>query len=202
MTRAIKALLFDLGGVIIDISFEKALERWSYYSGANPDTLESLFKPDFCYEQHERGEIEAKAYFASLRTSFGVTLSDEQFEDGWNAIFLGEITQTVELLKRLEGKVRLYAFSNTNTTHKLFWSKEYSSALAPFERIFVSSDMGKRKPEREAFVHVAAEVGLELEEMMFFDDTEENVLAARALGMSAVLVTSPNDVATAVEPFL
>ena len=157
---------------------------------------------DTAYEQHERGEIEAGAYFASLRTAFDVTISDEQFESGWNAIYLGEITPTVHLLKRLEGKVPLYALSNTNATHQLFWSKQYARALAPFERIFVSSEMGKRKPERDAFVYVASEVGVNLGDIMFFDDTEENVLAARALGMQAVLVKSPRDVFLAVEPLL
>ncbi|CAN5816581.1 HAD family phosphatase [soil metagenome] len=202
MTQTIKALLFDLGGVVLDISFEKALERWSHHSGVSPDALRARFTPYDAYEQHERGEIEAEAYYASLRTAFGVTLTDEQLEDGWNAIFLGEIPKTVALLERLKGKIPLYAFSNTNAVHKLFWSQRYSSALAPFERVFVSSDMGKRKPERAAFEYVAKEMGVGLENILFFDDTEANVSAARALGMQAVLVVSPGDVATAVEPFL
>ena len=202
MKKITKALLFDLGGVVLDISFEKALERWSHHAGVSPDTLAARFTPDAAYEQHERGEIEAGAYFASLRSAFGVTLSDEQFTDGWNAIFLGEVSETVDLLKRLKDKIPLYAFSNTNAVHKLFWSQRYSSALAYFERVFVSSDMGKRKPERESYLYVAAEMGVKLEEILFFDDTEANVLAARALAMQAVLVTSPDDVFAAVAPFL
>ena len=202
MTHPIKALLFDLGGVVVDISFEQALEHWSHPSGVPAETLKSRFAFDAAYEQHERGEVEAGEYFASLRTTLGVTLSDEQLKAGWNAIFLGEITRTVDLLRRLEGKVPLYAFSNTNATHKAFCYKGYSDALAPFERVFVSSDIGKRKPERDAFVHVASEIGVGLERIMFFDDTKENVVAAEALGMHAVLVRSPNDVLTAVGPFL
>ena len=201
MTR-VKALLFDLGGVVLDISFLKSFERWGHHSSLSPDALERLFQLDEVYERHERGEVDAAAYFASLRSAFGVTLSDEQFEDGWNAIFLGEIAATVALLERLKGKIPLYAFSNTNATHQAFWSERYEHALEPFERVFVSSEMGKRKPEREAFLYVAAEMGLEPEDIMFFDDTEVNVSAAWALGMQAVLVTSPRDVLTAVEPFL
>ena len=202
VTHTVKALLFDLGGVVLDISFEAALERWSHHSGVGSAMLKARFTPDEAYERHERGEIEAAAYYDSLRTAFGVTLSDEQFEEGWNAIFLGEIPETVALLKRLHGRIPLYAFSNTNAVHKLFWSERYASALAVFERVFVSSDMGKRKPEREAFEHVATEMGVGLENILFFDDTEVNVTAARALAMQAVLVTSPDDVFTAVKPFL
>ncbi len=202
VTHTVKALLFDLGGVVLDISFDKALERWSHHSGVGSDTLKTRFTLDEAYEQHERGEIGAAAYYDSLRTTFGVTLSDTELEEGWNAIFLGEIPETVALLKRLKGNIPLYAFSNTNAVHQLFWSRRYANALAVFERVFVSSDMGKRKPEREAYLHVAAEMGVGLENILFFDDTEANVTAARALAMQAVLVTSPEDVFTAVKPLL
>lgn len=202
MTHPAKALLFDLGGVVVDISFERALERWSHHSGLVADTLKSRFAFDAAYEQHERGEISAEAFFASLRKTLGVTLSDGQLKDGWNAIFIGEVPQTVALLKRLEGKVPLYAFSNTNETHKRFWSERYADSLTPFEQVFVSSDMGKRKPERDAFAYVASEIEVDFEEIIFFDDTQENIAAAENLGVQAVLVRSPDDVLEAVKPFL
>ena len=202
MRNSVKALLFDLGGVVFDISFKRVIERWNEQSGVGSDILTARFTPDLAYEQHERGEIEAGEYYASLRKSLGVTLSDEQFEEGWNAVFLGEIVPTVKLLKQLEGKVPLYAFSNTNEVHKQFWSVEYAAALEPFKHIFVSSDIGKRKPEHDAFSYVASKMGVSLKEIMFFDDSEENTVASEELGMQAVLVNSPADVAKAVKPFL
>ena len=202
MNQTTKVLLFDLGGVVIDVSFDNVIKRWSEHSKVEFSKLKPRFKFDSAYEQHERGEIEAKEYFASLRDSLGIALSDEQFEEGWNAIYLGEITETVNLLKQLDGEVPLYAFSNTNETHKLFWSEHYVSTLEPFTQIFVSSDMGKRKPEPDAFVHVASEIDISLAEIMFFDDSEENISAAKSLGMQAVLVRSSDDVRHAVETFL
>ncbi len=154
----IKALLFDLGGVIIDVSFDKVLERWSAHASANLETLRSRFTLDEAYEQHERGEIDAETYYTSLRTTLGIAISNAQFEEGWNAIFLGEIAPTVQLIRQLEGRLPLYAFSNTNATHQSFWSQRYADALTPFERIFVSSDMGKRKPEPDAFLYVISEI--------------------------------------------
>ena len=135
----------------------------SSFSGVNLPK----FKPDLAYEQHERGEIEAGEYYASLRKSLGVTLSDEQFGEGWNAVFLGEIVPTVKLLKQLEGKVPLYAFSNTNEVHKQFWSVEYAAALEPFKYIFVSSDIGKRIPEHDAFSYVASKMGVSTASIKF-----------------------------------
>ncbi len=191
-----------MGGVVIDVSFDKVLERWSAHAGANLETLRARFTLSEAYEQHERGEIDAEAYYASLRTTLGIAMSDAQFEEGWNAIFLGEIAPTVQLIRQLEGKLPLYAFSNTNATHQLFWSQRYADALTPFERIFVSSEMGKRKPESDAFLYVVSEIGLHPGEIMFFDDTEVNVSAAKATGMKAVRINSPGDVRRALKAFL
>jgi len=202
LTDATKALLFDLGNVIIEISFQRALETWSKHSGVEAAILKTRFRPDNAYERHERGEISSEDYFAFLRESLAIDLSDEQFREGWNAIFLGEFTQTVSLLERLKAKMPIYAFSNINPTHKKFALTYYPDTLKLFERVFYSSDIGMRKPEERAFAHVASEMGFAPNEVLFFDDTEENIHAAKRFGMGAVLVTSPDDVQAALAALL
>ena len=91
-------------------------------------------------------------------------------------------------------RTRLYAFSNSNPTHHADWSARYADTLRLFHRVFVSSELGARKPEAAAFRAVAAAVGVPLAAMVFFDDTVENVEAARALGLRAVHVRSFADV--------
>jgi len=108
----------------------------------------------------------------------------------------------IGLLRDLEGRVPLYLFSNTNLAHQEEWSTRFADALAPFDRIFTSCEIGARKPEPAAFEHVAREIGLPLGAILFFDDTESNVLGARAAGMPAVHVRSPQDVRRAVGPWL
>jgi hypothetical protein len=85
------ALLFDLGGVVIEIDFDLVFARWAAHAQQPLDTIKAKFSFDAFYERHERGEIDAAAYFASLRTSLSIDISDPQFVDGWNAIYVREI---------------------------------------------------------------------------------------------------------------
>ncbi|MDB5762923.1 MAG: putative haloacid dehalogenase-like hydrolase [Herminiimonas sp.] len=194
----VKALLFDLGGVLIDVDFNKAFEVWSRYSGTPASLLRSRFSMDAFYQQHERGEIDAGEYFDSLRSSLGITLSHAEFETGWNAILGTEIHQTTALLVSLKQKIPLYVFSNSNAVHQRYWTAEYAAMLNHFERVFVSSDIGKRKPDPEAFLHASREIGMPPDRIMFFDDTRENVDSASRVGMHAVHVVSVDSIKTAV----
>jgi putative hydrolase of the HAD superfamily len=200
--KGIRALLFDLGGVLVDIDWDRAFAHWARHGARDPAQLRARFAFDEHYERHERGEIVAAEYYASLRDSLGIDVPHEVFDTGWKAIFPGLVAPTVALLRELHGRIPLYLFSNTNLAHQEEWSSRFAEALAPFDRVFTSCEIGARKPEREAFEHVARAIGVPLEAILFFDDTEANVLGARAAGMPAVHVRSPEDVRRAVEPWL
>ena len=96
----------------------------------------------------------------------------------------------------------LFAFTNTNVTHHTAWSSLYARIPQPYERIFLSYNMGLRKPEAGVFAAIANAIGVPLERILFFDDTEQNVIDARAVGMPAVWVRSPTDVVKAVMLYL
>jgi putative hydrolase of the HAD superfamily len=202
VSEPVRALLFDLGGVIVELDWDRAFRHWAQHAGADAEAIRRRFSFDAPYERHERGEIDAAAYYASLRESLGLDLPHEVFDFGWKAIFAREVAQTVELLRELQGRIPLYAFSNTNPAHYEAWSGRFAEALRPFERIFTSCEIGARKPERAAFERVARDIGQPLDAILFLDDTEENVTGARAIGMPAVLVRTPEDVRRAVSPWL
>jgi putative hydrolase of the HAD superfamily len=192
--KTIDALLFDLGGVLIEIDFDRALRIWATSAGAPFAALKSRFTFDEPYMRHERGEIDGRAYFASLRDTLGVDLTDEQLAEGWNSIFVRELPNIRDHLSRLGRRYPLHVFSNSNPTHRAVWEAGYPEVLRHFRRIFVSSDLGVRKPEPEAFHRVADEIGVPIGRILFFDDTEENVTGARAVGMQAVRVRSVADI--------
>jgi FMN phosphatase YigB (HAD superfamily) len=196
--RNISALLFDLGGVLIDIDFERALLHWSNQSQLSVAELRRRFAMDEAYQQHERGEIPASEYFEHLRQTLELDASDSDIERGWNDIFVGEIATTISYVASVQTKLPCYLFSNTNPTHQAFWSNNFPTAIESFQRIFVSSELGLRKPDPQAFEAIAAETGFRLDETLFFDDSEENVSAARRTGMPSVLVRDHSDVATAL----
>ncbi len=189
--------LFDLGNVVIEIDFQRALAAWADSSGIPADHLAARFVLDEMYERHERGEIDAPRYFEHLRQCLGIDLTDTQMARGWNSIYVGEIPGMRALLEGLAGRSPIYAFTNTNETHRRCWEAEYAAVLQPFTEIFCSSRMGCRKPDPAAYRQVAARIGAAPEAFVFFDDLQENVDGARAAGMQAILVRSIDDVRSA-----
>ncbi|WP_431096567.1 HAD-IA family hydrolase [Polaromonas aquatica] len=198
-THHIQALLFDLGGVLIDVDFNRVLEYWQPISRLTIEELKATFSSDLPYQQHERGEITAAQYFAHLAVNLELQDDLAHITQGWNAIFGGEITETLNLVREARAHLPCYVFSNTNATHQAVWTALYPSLAQSFERIFVSSEIGYRKPERRAFEYVANAMGVPLDAILFFDDHPDNVEGARAAGLQAVQVRGPADVRAALQ---
>lgn len=193
------ALLFDLGRVVLDIDFSRVVRCWARHAGCEPAQLGPRFIRDELYRRHEKGEVSDAAFFAGLRSSLGIEISDAQFLEGWNAIFVGVIPGINQLLARAATRLPLYAFSNTNVPHVAHFSGQYAGVLGDFREIFLSSTIGLRKPDAEAYDYVVQAIGVPAERIVFFDDLDENIDGARQRGLKAVLVRSPDDVARALE---
>jgi glucose-1-phosphatase len=195
---AIRALMFDLGGVLIEVDFGRVMRAWAAAAGCDPVVLGQRFTFDEAYRQHERGELDACRYFASLRSSLGLHISDQEFAAGWNDIYPGIVDGMPALLAAAGQHHPLYAFTNSNPTHQREWSKRFARELSAFRSVFVSSELGLRKPDPAAFAAVAGRAGFQAREILFFDDTAENITGAQAAGMQAVLVRSSRDVRSAL----
>ncbi len=195
---AADALLFDLGRVVIDIDFGKALSCWAAHAGCAASDLATRFVPDDSYRHHETGKLSDAEYFERLRGSLGIAISDDQFLEGWNAIFAGEMPEIANLLARAGQHLPLYAFSNTNRPHVEHFSKAYADVLGHFREVFLSSTIGLRKPDAAAYHHVVKAIGVPASRIVFFDDVAENVEGARAVGIHAVQVKSSADIAVAL----
>jgi HAD superfamily hydrolase (TIGR01509 family) len=193
------ALLFDLGRVVLDIDFGRALACWAGHAGRELAHLSGRFFPDDAFKRHERGEMSDAEFFASLRASLGIEVSDAQFLEGWNAIFAGEMPGIEPLLARAAQRLPLYAFSNTNRAHEAHFSQAFAGVLGHFQKLFLSSTIGLRKPDAAAYDHVAKVIGVPAQRIVFFDDSLENIEGAKARGLVAVHVTSTRDVAEALE---
>jgi FMN phosphatase YigB (HAD superfamily) len=198
-TGKVQALLFDLGGVVLDIDFNRAFEHWQPVSRLSLEEIRAGFRFDAAYQQHERGEISAAQYFAHLCDRLQLQHGHARVAEGWNAIFLGEISETLAMIQLACRQLPCYAFTNSNTAHQAAWSVMFPAVIQAFDRIFVSSDMGCRKPERQAFDHISREINLPAGAILFFDDLAENVTGAQAAGLQAVHVRGPADVRAALE---
>jgi len=197
-TTSVRALLFDLGGVVLDIDFDRVFHAWAARASCDPQALRRQFKFDDAYERHERGEIDASRYFASLRRSLRLRLSDEDFVAGWSDLYVAPVPGMVAVLAGASERFPLYAFTNSNPTHQAVWAARYAAELSVFRSIFVSSEMGLRKPDPGAFSEIARRTGFPASAFIFFDDLLENVMGARTAGMQAVHVQSTVDVRVAL----
>ena len=194
-----KALLFDLGGVVVDVDFDRALAAWAPHSSLSLPDLRRAFKFDLQYQRHERGEISSSEYFDHLATILELSASRTVVAEGWNAVFVGEVAQTRAMVQAMRAHLPCYAFTNTNASHMPVWSALLPEVVASFDRIFASHEIGMRKPERAAFERICRAVGVEARSIMFFDDLLENVQAARAAGLQAVHVRTSEDVRRALQ---
>lgn len=194
-------MVFDLGGVLVDVDFRRALRHWSRLAGTSAEALEARFRRDDAYCAHERGELDDRGYFAHLRATLGVGLPDEEILAGWNAV-LGEPLPGIEpLVQRLAQDYPLYVFSNTNPAHLAHFRPRYRALLSHFKETITSCELGARKPDEQSFRRVAERIGVRPVEIAFFDDLEENVEGARRAGLQAFRAASPAEI-EAISKFL
>ncbi|QDM22574.1 HAD-IA family hydrolase [Tardiphaga sp. vice352] len=193
------ALLFDIGRVVIDFDVDLTLAAWAAHGDCPLAELATRFVSDETFWRYETGKLSDTEFFALVRTSLGIEISEAQLLEGWNATFIGEMAGIAPLLSRAAQHLPLYAFSNTNRAHVEHFSQHYAEVLRPFREIFLSSTIGLRKPQAEAYRHVVEAIGVPAGRIVFFDDLSENVEAARAVGLQAVHVRSSADVATALD---
>jgi glucose-1-phosphatase len=195
---AVDALLFDLGGVVIDVDFGQVIQAWADAAEVPASAIAARFSLDAGYEAHERGEIDAAGYWAHVRATLGIGLGDGQLLSGWNRIFGNAVPGVDVLLASLARSYPLYAFSNTNVAHRAFWQMRYANLLKPFSQIYCSCDLGARKPSPTAFLEVGRRIGISPGRIAFFDDSAENVRGAREAGLIAYEVRGAADIRDAL----
>ncbi len=193
-----RAVLFDLGGVLLDIDFDRALATWAPHSRLGTERMRATFRFDEPFHRHETGHLDNEGFFAHLRQVLELQCELTVVQDGFNRILVGEIEESVRLLEALRARVPCYAISNTNPAHIAHIEQVFPGFLGRFDRVFTSHEIGHRKPQPAAFEHVLREIAVPPPEVLLFDDLQPNVDAAAALGLQAVLVKSPADVRAAL----
>lgn len=178
--------MFDLGNVIIDISWDRMSEKWSELTGLSIEEINSRFVQDEKYNDHERGALTTEEYIEHLAQQFNYPLTYDIFEAGWNSIYVGEVEGIRELMRELKPHYKLVGFSNTNSTHELAWQTRFADILSPLDEIYCSHRIGKRKPDVESFEAVISKLGVLPEEVIFIDDRIENVSGAIETGIISI----------------
>jgi len=185
--------IFDLGNVIVDIDFNRVLGAWSDFSRVPLATLKQSFTMDEPFRQHERGEISDEAFAKALCEEMSLSLSYEQFSAGWQAVFVSLRKEVITIMQQLrEQGHRVVVLSNTNRLHTTYWPEQYPQISAAADSIYLSQEMGMRKPEARIYQQVLAQEGYSAADAVFFDDNVDNIEGANRLGITSILVTDKN----------
>ena len=180
-----KAVLLDLGGVVLDIDFHRVFASWARDSGVDKSLFYDQWTLDDAYKQHEVGEISFQEYSAHMSNTLGVSMADACWQKGWNALWVGVYESVIELLPQLAKHYTLCAFSNTNATHAASFKHLFGTELSHFDMIYLSQEVGRRKPDTQAFLTVCNRMGYAPKDVVFLDDTLENVTGAKDAGLEA-----------------
>lgn len=186
--------IFDLGNVVFRCDHMATYRIWARYTGGDAGEIARRHPMNPTWEEFERGCIGGVEYWRHVRDAVGLDLTWEQFVEGWNAIYFEVYEEVAQALDRLRSRLTVVALTNTNALHCLAWQVKYAAVLRSFQRVFVSSDMGLRKPQPAIYRAVLQEIGTPAASALFFDDNAANVAAGRQLGIDSVLVEGSESV--------
>jgi len=197
----IKAIIFDLGGVVFDFSFDKTFEHWSKAIGKDVHEIKKQFKFGDSFEKFERNEISPEQFIEYASQQLNHKFNTKNFELGWNAIYLNSFPGIKELLIKLRSNFQLVALTNTNVIHSKIWKTKFADTLKIFEKVFSSHEIRTRKPEVTSYQTVLDYLSLEPQQTLFLDDNEEYINAAKKLGINTILVSSYNEMMQRLKEF-
>jgi putative hydrolase of the HAD superfamily len=179
-----KAILFDLGKVLVNFNFETGVQALHAACSISRNRLEEVLWDENWICRYERGEISTSEFHAYLRETADLGLDLPDFCETWSSVFLPGLLVSEDLLLALKRKYPLILVSNTNELHIDFVRTNYR-VLDYFDHHVLSYEVGSLKPDRKIFEYAIAVSGHEPEALFFTDDREENIVAARQLGMHA-----------------
>ena len=203
----IKALIFDMGGVLVDLDIEDC--KNAFRTGLEYYEIDDII--DACHQRGIWGELEGGTMSAEEFRSIvlsgsrpGATLED--VDEAMSRILVGIAPYKAEMLKRLAGKYELYMLSNNNPICLPYSSRMFDDAGVPlattFRKCFFSYELKTLKPSAEFYLAVMKEIGLAPEEMLFIDDSQKNVDGALAVGLPAVYYEPGTDLDALIEKVL
>lgn len=196
INEGIRNIIFDLGGVIIDIDTGLSFrELSSFYSGEQSG--EALLSENVeLFLNYEKGLISSADFRTGIRRlTENPELSDQQIDDAWNRMLLHIPEERLGVLEKIRPQYQLFVLSNTNAIHVPAFNQIVEKVSGKsdighfFDKVYFSHEMQKRKPEPEIYQQVMDENQLPPEETLFIDDRRENIEAAASLGMHVFHVT-------------
>lgn len=198
--QGIKHIIFDLGGVILNLDHQLTSKAFGELGIADFPSLYNQFKGSRLFDDLETGKVTPEAFLQAMHQHVPAHVTDQQIIDAWNAMLLDFPLQRLQLLQQLQLHYDTYLLSNTNAIHLekfnsiLQESRGIPSLDTFFNKAYYSHLMGYRKPEKEAYQLILDNHGLNPAETVFIDDTLPNIEGARAVGLQTIHLQAPKTI--------
>lgn len=185
-----KTIIFDLGRVVFDLSFDRTFQFWANASERKFDEIKNKFQFDTFFDKFEKDEITSGQFRTEISKRLHLKLSDHEFDKGWCEVYLDTYSGIDNLLTDLKKNYKIVALTNTNIIHSKVWKMKYANTLQHFQKIFSSHELKERKPDTKAYQIVLDYLQVEPQRTVFLDDNIDNIKGADQLGIKTILVTS------------
>ena len=181
--KRINALLFDLGGVIVDLDYNKTIEAFEAIGLEDAEHLYNQFNQSKIFDEFEIGSISREEFMGLLQEKIPQKVSQSKIKEAWNAMILGFEKSKLEQIKRYCEKIPCYLLSNTNEIHleyiqTLLQEVPFKNLELLFTKCYYSHIIGRRKPHRETFEWVLNDMGSSPEEVLFIEDSPQHIRGA------------------------
>lgn len=202
----IENIIFDLGGVILNINYQLTVAAFEQIGAQNFKSASTPERQKKLFEDFEIGKITADEFRTIVKTKYNLMITDEEFDYAWNAMLLDLPHERLDLIRLLKQKhnFRTFLFSNTNEIHLKSLRNRFGLGMFSgcFDKEYYSNECGQRKPNREAFQMVLEENQLKADKTLFIDDSMEHVQAAVQSGLCAKIITRDASLSQVIDEIL
>lgn len=192
-------IIFDLGEVIIDLDPNAVIAEFSVLTNGKGENLRNLIVGTPHLYEYETGQMTDEAFVAAINTLVKADITLDQLRYAWNLMIKDVSIKRLDLMLSLMDTHRVLILSNTNYMHEVFFDELVKSKTGKVMKdyaheAYYSHNIGRRKPNRDIYEFVVSDQQLSPAKTLFLDDKEENILAAREVGLKAEQVSFPDQI--------
>ncbi len=194
----IDTLIFDFGGVIINLDYSKPVEEFKKLGILDSEKLYSKKEQTSLFDSLECGQISDENFLNEIRKKSN-TNDLELIKKAWNSILLNIPEERVHLLKKLSLKYKIYLLSNTNSIHlneiiSAYGEKKWRNFINIFNDVYFSNQIGMRKPNEDVFFYLIKKNKLDVSKTLFIDDSPQHIKTAKKIGFKTYHLTDKEDI--------
>ncbi len=194
----IDTLIFDFGGVIINLDYSKPVDEFKKLGIADSKKLYSKKEQTKLFDSLECGQISDENFLNEIRKK-SKTNDLELIRKAWNSILLNIPEERVRLIKKLRSKYKIFLLSNTNAIHlkeiiSSYGEKKWRNFISIFNEVYFSNQIGMRKPNEDVFFYVINKNKLDISKTLFIDDSLQHIEVAKKIGLKTHHLTNSEDI--------